>query len=96
MIEEDIKDQVQNRIKTLLFDETINHYRNHEIFTSSSNKNYQFLIWKSQPTDWNFFCDEIEDLVIQQEYQLIKGACDVSTYDIATQKGYKVIALYKK
>jgi hypothetical protein len=88
--------QVQDRIKTLLFDKTIDKYREHESFCSHSNQHYQFLIWKL-PLEKNLqqFGKEIEQLVVQQGYQCIPGAWDVSAHDAEKKIGYKVVALYK-
>jgi hypothetical protein len=94
-MEDDITQQVKQRIQSLLLNNEIPNYREHESFRSQSNQNYQFLIWKLQPENWDQFSGEMQQLVENKGYQFIPGACDVTTYNPATKTGYKVIALYK-
>ena len=93
-MENDVIIQIQNRIKTLLFDDKIIDYRKHEYFISQSGQKYRFLIWKLQPENWEEFSKEMQYLHENQGYQSIPGACDVSTYDPDKKTGYKVSALY--
>ncbi len=95
MIEDEIIAQVTTRLKNLLFDQSISSYRNHEFFYSEADRGYQFLIWKLQPVNLENFSKEIEQLVNKNGYELIPGACDVSTYNPDNGTGYKVVALYK-
>lgn len=90
MIEEKVKKAVQQRIETLLFDDSITNYKDHETFLS-----HKFLIWKLQPINWSFFSKEIESLIKHQGYECIPGAWDVSTFNSENNTGYKVVALYK-
>ncbi len=78
-----------------MFDDSIEHYKDHELFYSKSNRAYRFLIWKLQPIDLDKFSNEVQRLVEQSGYQCIPGAWDVSTYNPDTKTGYKVIALYE-
>ena len=94
-MEDDVIIQIQNRINTLLFDNKIIDYREHEYFSSLYRvKKYQFLIWSLQPESWEEFSKEMQNLHENQGYQSIPGACDVSTYDLDKKTGYKVLALY--
>jgi len=95
MVETDIKTQVLEHIKSLLLDESIQEYRDLEVFISKTDVSYEFLIWKTQPKDWNAFSSEIENLILKKGYEFVDGACDVSTYNIKEKTGYKVVALYK-
>ncbi len=80
-IENEIKDQVSARLKQLLFDENVTQYRNHETFYSNSNRPYQFLVWKLQPTNIEEFGNEMQQLVEKNGYQCIPGASEVTTYN---------------
>jgi hypothetical protein len=94
MIDEKIQHQVFARIKNLLSDQSIEDYKNHELFFSESKHAYRFLIWKLRPINFDDFSTEVQRLVEQDGYQCIPGAWDVSTYNPETKTGYKVIALY--
>lgn len=94
-MEADVIIQIQNRIETLLFDDKIIDYREHECFFSPSGQKYQFLIWKLQPKDWEKFSKEMRYLHEELGYQSIPGACEVSTYNPDKKIGYKVLALYE-
>jgi hypothetical protein len=87
--------QVKARIKSLLFDQAITCYREHEIFCSQSNQPYHFLIWKIQPNNVDAYAAEVQALIEKHGYQFIPGACDVSTFNPDNRTGYKVLALYK-
>ena len=64
-MENEIKEQVANRIKQLLFDDNILEYRNYDTFYSKTNDPYKFLIWKLKfsDTDKEKFAQEIQDLI---------------------------------
>lgn len=95
MIETDVIEQVQSRLKELLLNEKIINYRDHEFFHSKTNQRYQFLIWKIQPENVEEFGKKIQRLIEIEKYECIPGAWDVSTYNPEKQTGYKVVALYK-
>lgn len=94
-MENDVFLQVQKRIVTLLRDDKIINYREHEIFLSQSGQKYQFLIWKLQPVNWEEFSQEMQHLHEKQGYQSIPGANDITNYERDKKTGYKVVALYK-
>lgn len=77
----EIKNQVNERLKKLLFDTENNSYRDHELFYSEAKHGYCFLIWKMQPRDLNEYGEELKKLTKDKKYQFIPGACEVSTYD---------------
>lgn len=71
-------------------------YCDYETFSSNTDRNYQFLIWKLQLENPEEFSNEITDLIENKGYQFIPGAWDVVTCGRDGKPGYKVVALYKQ
>lgn len=97
IIENEIKEQVSNRIKQLLFNDNVTDYRNYETFYSKDNHPHQFLIWKLKFSDIDkeIFGQEMQDLREIQGHYSIPGACDIVTCSSIKKASYKFVALYK-
>ena len=59
----EIKNQVNERLKKLLFDATVVSYKNHELFFSDEKHKYCFLIWKVQPINLSEYGKELQNLI---------------------------------